>query len=260
MAKYEITRNCGHTETHQITGNSRDREWRIKWLERHDCGACFGAKRVEASKAEGAAALVALGDTASKLPTLTGSEKQVTWATQIRAKVFTWLASDEAGRAMNGLDAVARFALTQVTAAGWYCDRGRVSPAETARAAIGWWLVGARVPALGAVAHDGAAWLVGEALVELGESDPHPINSRGIARAWTRLLEECLIAWQRTRSPGREPGEARARDLAAEGWDALRAEWALACDGSGIEVALPETIAEALTPAVTTASTAAVAS
>ena len=43
MAKYDITHECGHTETHNLIGPRRDRERRIQWLETSLCSECYRA-------------------------------------------------------------------------------------------------------------------------------------------------------------------------------------------------------------------------
>lgn len=79
MAKYEVTHSCGHTETHQLFGKVKDREWRISKMEGELCTACFRAKQ-EAEAKELEAEL--------ELPELEGSEKQVKWATSIRGNLI----------------------------------------------------------------------------------------------------------------------------------------------------------------------------
>ena len=78
--QYPITHTCGHTITHQLYGKGSERESRAAWLERQPCLQC---KR----DAELNAALNANQE--AGLPALTGSEKQIAWAEQIRAKVIT---------------------------------------------------------------------------------------------------------------------------------------------------------------------------
>ena len=75
MAKYDIVYGCGCTVTKQLTGKLQDRDSYIAWAATQDCPECKKAKFNEECriKAEN-----------SNFPTLTGSEKQVTWAVAIR--------------------------------------------------------------------------------------------------------------------------------------------------------------------------------
>lgn len=41
MAKYTVTHNCGHTETHDLFGPGKERERKIAWLETTDCKDCW---------------------------------------------------------------------------------------------------------------------------------------------------------------------------------------------------------------------------
>ncbi len=76
MAKYEITHACGHTVTHNIVGRNVDgeRERKAANLAKCDCTDCHRAKKTAAN-----------ADATADLPALNGSEKQVSWATDIRA-------------------------------------------------------------------------------------------------------------------------------------------------------------------------------
>ena len=80
MAKYQVTYACGHTDTIQLYGKESDREKRLAYLSTIDCPDCYYEKRLQAAKAQTA-----------DLPELQGSEKQINWATQIRAEVFAAL-------------------------------------------------------------------------------------------------------------------------------------------------------------------------
>ncbi len=73
MAKYTITYRCGHTAEVQLYGKYEDREKKIAWYKTIDCPECRAKAQAVASEANGYA-------------TLEGSEKQVRWANDIRAK------------------------------------------------------------------------------------------------------------------------------------------------------------------------------
>ncbi len=79
MSIYKITHSCGHTVEHQIYGTNvhGEREKKAAWLESRLCYDCY--KQAEAEKA-------AKASEDANLPELTGSKKQIAWATDIRAK------------------------------------------------------------------------------------------------------------------------------------------------------------------------------
>ena len=79
MAKYEITYACGHVEDVQIYGKAADREREIAHRERGICKECWKAEQAQAAQ-----------ETAKTfdLAQLEGSEKQIAWANDIRAKLF----------------------------------------------------------------------------------------------------------------------------------------------------------------------------
>ncbi len=80
MAKYHVKRTCGHYEDVDLVGPSTDRERRIAWLERSGvCSECYRARQ---------SAAIAERSAERKLPTLTGSEKQIAWANTIRDRLI----------------------------------------------------------------------------------------------------------------------------------------------------------------------------
>lgn len=76
MARYTITYKCGHEETVNLYGSYDDRERKIEWLKTQDCPHCKNAQLK--AKVEGI-------KESKVLPDLTGSEKQISWADEIRA-------------------------------------------------------------------------------------------------------------------------------------------------------------------------------
>ena len=86
MAKYSILRTCGHIETANICGPTKDRPRQEQYEATKSCYDCYKAeqarKRTEQS-AEAATAAEAAG-----LPALNGSDKQVAWAETIRQECF----------------------------------------------------------------------------------------------------------------------------------------------------------------------------
>lgn len=75
MAKYKITYRCGHETITSLYGPTSGRNRQIAWMESQECWECEKAKAAEAGRE--IAQSVGLLD-------LSGSEKQVAWALQIR--------------------------------------------------------------------------------------------------------------------------------------------------------------------------------
>lgn len=87
MAKYTVTRLCGHEETVNLIGKIKDREWRLDRVESSKlCSECYQIdlqrRREEANRE---AAEVAKDN---NIPTLTGTEKQIPWAETIRIELI----------------------------------------------------------------------------------------------------------------------------------------------------------------------------
>lgn len=79
MAKYSIKHTCGHNEVHQIFGTNAhgERDRKCEWLESRLCEACWKAEKEAQNQASAKE---------NNLPALSGSEKQVSWAGNIRAE------------------------------------------------------------------------------------------------------------------------------------------------------------------------------
>ena len=71
MAKYTVTYKCGHTAEVQLYGKESEREKKIAWYATINCPDCEAKEQKETAEASG-------------LPELTGSEKQIAWATKLR--------------------------------------------------------------------------------------------------------------------------------------------------------------------------------
>ncbi len=83
MAKYDITRACGHEEEIQIYGPVSGRERQAQYESGRLCRACYLAEQAKNRADESKAA--AETAKASGMPALTGTEKQIAWAETIRA-------------------------------------------------------------------------------------------------------------------------------------------------------------------------------
>lgn len=85
MAKYSVTRVCGHDEIVNLIGKMKDREWRLNNVEPNKlCAECYqvelNRQREEVNRQTAEAAKD------MNLPELEGSEKQVAWAETLRQK------------------------------------------------------------------------------------------------------------------------------------------------------------------------------
>lgn len=87
MAKYTVTRSCGHVETVALVGKIKDREWRLEHVEEQKlCSECWKAELKRRHEEENQEAAEAAKD--NGLPALTGSAKQVPWAETIRLQMI----------------------------------------------------------------------------------------------------------------------------------------------------------------------------
>lgn len=129
-----ITHACGHEQAHYLAGYASQQERKARWLQTTICRPCFiaGKKAAQADAAVREGAAIAHLD----LPVLAGSDRQVAWATTIRASRLAALITDLA----IGSDWQA--CLT-VTDAKWWIDNRELSNpdllamAATASATVG---------------------------------------------------------------------------------------------------------------------------
>lgn len=91
MALYDIEYSCGHSETKQLYGKHDTRHSYLAWAK--TCGHC------PACRAQNDELYCAGVEAEHNLPPLTGSEKQVKWARDIRAQKVAKLAASMAERA-----------------------------------------------------------------------------------------------------------------------------------------------------------------
>lgn len=82
MAKYTITHTCNHRVEVQLFGSEAGRRRQIAAMSDRKCAACAQAEASTAHAEINAAA--AQASAATGLPALTGSDKQVAWATTVR--------------------------------------------------------------------------------------------------------------------------------------------------------------------------------
>lgn len=133
--KYEVTYKCGHTGTVELFGKSADREAKLRWYEQHDCPECYMAA-VKAEREERAAEL--------GLAELTGSEKQIKWALDLRNK---WVEKVDAllndpcnagVREARYIKAWKSYCLGQTASKWWIDNRDRNAQVLTACKKIIW--------------------------------------------------------------------------------------------------------------------------
>ncbi len=117
MGRHTITFHCGHEESRIIGGKLREQESKVAWLATQDCWHCQRA-------AENAATATASAERG--WPALEGSEKQVAWATTIRAEMLERL-----------LLPALRGDLLRQTEARWWIDHRAESPEILAWRAVG---------------------------------------------------------------------------------------------------------------------------
>lgn len=85
--KYDVTYKCGHSGVLDLGGKTKDREWRVEQAQYRLCPDCYRAMKQKEMEEELAK---------YNLPELSGTERQIKWATDIRFKF-----AHEANRIMN---------------------------------------------------------------------------------------------------------------------------------------------------------------
>jgi hypothetical protein len=109
----QIIHACGHEQGHYLTGYDSQQERKAKWLKTTSCRDCFVAeKRAEEAAA---AALSSAAISHLDLPLLTGSDRQVSWASTIRTKRLAALINPNSDADCS--------ACLRVTDAKWWIDR-----------------------------------------------------------------------------------------------------------------------------------------
>jgi hypothetical protein len=120
-----IIHACGHEQGHYLTGYDSQKERKANWLRTTSCRDCFVAeKRAEEAAA---AALSSAAISHLDLPLLTGTDRQVSWASMIRTKRLAALTSPNS-------DADC-YACLQVTDAKWWIDRRDLTDVDLMAAA-----------------------------------------------------------------------------------------------------------------------------
>lgn len=126
MAKYTVTRACGHEETVVLFGKGKDREWRLENVEPQKlCSECWQAELTRQREEEYQKAVQEAQD--SGLPELTGTEKQIAWAERVRISLLEKVEEllDKMLKSENpNLENIelARKAIQAKTSASWWID------------------------------------------------------------------------------------------------------------------------------------------
>jgi len=134
MAQYTITHTCGHTTSTQLYGKGSERDSRRAYLASQPCAACKRAAANETAAVETAG-----------LPALTGSDKQIAWATTIRRDQMALLTA-EVERRLAGMAAkMAQLgdALTTEQRAGAAANQakyGEMIAYAEAQTSASWWI------------------------------------------------------------------------------------------------------------------------
>ncbi|RYF22782.1 MAG: hypothetical protein EOO77_03415 [Oxalobacteraceae bacterium] len=110
-----IVHACGHKQLHYLTGFTSQQDRKARWLETTQCRTCFAEVRQAEQRANAARDDAAIARLA--LPQLTGSDRQITWATTIRTGR---LASMLAGAVEHRAEAW--IACLPMTDAKWWID------------------------------------------------------------------------------------------------------------------------------------------
>ena len=122
---------CGKTYSVQMYGKMKDREWKVNnWMG--SCEECLGLRRQEELET---------AQEVSKemgLPDLTGTEKQIVWATKLRAELvanqwrgyhkYTWRESDGNNRNIGGYKPLSQ---KEIEAVDWFVAN---------KPSAGWWI------------------------------------------------------------------------------------------------------------------------
>ena len=111
---WEVTHSCGHIENHLIVADfAYVAETRARQLKRRKCASCYRTGKAAKAAEQAMSDEAALADIA--LPALTGSERQVAWAENIRSQRL-------AATVRKDLEAARRFS-AQAEAKWWIDNR-----------------------------------------------------------------------------------------------------------------------------------------
>ena len=121
----QIIHACGHEQGHYLTGYDSQKERKAKWLKTTTCRDCFVAEKRADEVAAAALSSAAVSHLA--LPPLTGTDRQIGWASTIRTKRLAALFSSNSDADCN--------ACLRVTDAKWWIDRRDLADVDLMAAA-----------------------------------------------------------------------------------------------------------------------------
>ncbi|HEX8413089.1 MAG TPA: hypothetical protein VF637_04295 [Sphingomicrobium sp.] len=118
-----ITHACGHAQAHYLSGFASQQERKARWLQTTKCRTCFIAER----QADQATAAVRDGAAIAhlELAQLSGSERQVAWATTIRTGRLATMVTDGPAE-----DQAALPACLAIADAKWWIDHRALSDTD----------------------------------------------------------------------------------------------------------------------------------
>ncbi|RYF12061.1 MAG: hypothetical protein EOO77_18130 [Oxalobacteraceae bacterium] len=117
-----ITHACGHEQIHYLSGFASQQERKVRWLKTTKCRTCFVAAK-QAEQAE-AAARDSAAIACLNLPPLIGSDRQIAWATILRAGRLCALT------ASSGTEESGHQVCAAVVDAKWWIDHRSLSDTE----------------------------------------------------------------------------------------------------------------------------------
>jgi hypothetical protein len=121
----QIIHACGHEQGHYLTGYDSQQERKAKWLKTTTCRDCFVAEKRAEEVA--AAALNSAAVSHLVLPPLTGTDRQISWASTIRTKRLAALTNPNSDAESN--------ACLRVTDAKWWIDNRDLTDVDLMAAA-----------------------------------------------------------------------------------------------------------------------------
>ena len=107
-----IIHACGHEQAHYLSGLESQQERKAKWLKTTTCRDCFVAEKRAEEVAAAALSSAAVSHLA--LPPLTGTDRQIGWASTIRTKRLAALTNSNSDADCN--------ACLRITDAKWWID------------------------------------------------------------------------------------------------------------------------------------------
>lgn len=125
-----VTHSCGHTQRHDLSGNSKQADDRAAHVANGLCRECWIAEAREKEATEAATFAAA-----NALPALVGSEKQVAWAEKIRAEKLAGLRERFPQMGGDPLGAKVLAAIEAKADARYWIDARSLTAREIVRAA-----------------------------------------------------------------------------------------------------------------------------